>query len=289
MQMFYTSPRHFSPGAPLDSLNHSAKTPIERENSPDAKQRPYQVGKWLRQYRVNILLLALACLAALSTFFHLLTPVLAESFANGLPASWVRTSSEQVLAEMDSTVLSASTLPLPQQDDLREQFAALNPAPEGAPPYRLLFRNSQQSGATLFSLPGGEIIVTDAFLRNVPARNEQLALLCHELGHLYHHHALRSAIEHELPNLAWAAFVGSSDASIRALTAGLRQTDFSLAHLLEADRYAVSMLQANHLPVSLLPQAIEHGQHPAEGMKGTDTAAHQRYFADRIHMLQNFR
>lgn len=286
MQMFYSSPRHFSPGASLSSLTRSS---VEKGALPAPDRRPFRMGGWLRQYRINILLLALACLAVLSTFFHLLTPVLAESLANGLPASWIRTSSEQVLGDMDGTVLLPSTVPLARQDDLRERFAALSPAPEGAPPYRLLFRNSRQPGTTLLSLPGGEIVVTDTFLRSVPDRDEQLALLCHELGHLYHHHALRSAIEHELPRLAWAAFIGSSDASIRALTIGLRQADFSLQHVLEADRYAASMLQANHMPVSLLVRAIEHGQRPQESINGTDAASHRRYLADRIRVLETAR
>jgi Zn-dependent protease with chaperone function len=286
--MFYFSSRHPSPGALLTSLVHSSGQhpdtgePIDRDMLTAARRSLGSTG-WLHRNRINILLLLLAALAALSTSFHLMTPALAESLANGLPASWVRTSSEQ-----DARILLPSTVPLSLQEDLREHFAALNPAPEGAPPYRLLFRDSRSAGATLLSLPGGEIIVTDAFLRNVPERNEQLALLCHELGHLYHHHALRNAIEHELPRLAWAAFIGSSNASIRALTGGLREADFSLAHVEEADRYAASMLQANHIPTSVLMHAIEHGQ-PLESAGKSDPASHRQYFAERINMLQNFR
>ena len=292
--MFYSSSRHTSSGALLSSLVHSAGhqpdtgEPIDSDMLTAAR-RSFASSGWLHRNRINILLLLLAALAALSTSVHLMTPALAESLANGLPASWVRTSSEQVLSELDGRILLPSTIPLSRQDDLRERFAALNPAPEGAPPYRLLFRDSRWAGATLLSLPGGEIIVTDAFLRNIPARDEQLALLCHELGHLFQHHALRSAIEHELPRLAWAAFIGSSEASIRALTAGLRKADFSLQHVQEADRYAASMLQANHIPTSVLIRAIEHGQRPLEPASNSDPTSHRQYFAERINMLQNFR
>jgi hypothetical protein len=294
MPMFYFSSRHTSPGALLTSLVHSSGQhpdtgePIDSDVLTAAK-RSFGNASWLRRNRINILLLLLAALAALSTSFHLMTPALAESLANGLPASWVRTSSEQMLNELDARVLLPATVSLSRQDDLRERFAALNPSPEGAPPYRLLFRDSRWAGATLLSLPGGEIIVTDAFLRNVPDRDEQLALLCHELGHLYHHHALRNAIEHELPRLAWAAFIGSSDASIRALTGGLREADFNFQYVKEADRYAASMLQANHIPTSVLIRAIEHGQRPLESAGNSDSASHRRYFAERINMLQNFR
>jgi Zn-dependent protease with chaperone function len=292
--MFYSSSRHASPGALLTSLVPSAGQhpdtgePIDSDRLT-AAARSFGNSGWLHRNRINILLLLLAALAALSTTFHLMAPVLAESLANGLPASWVRTSSEQILSELDGKILLPSTVPLSRQDDLRERFAALNPAPEGAPPYRLLFRDSRWAGATLLSLPGGEIIVTDDFLRNVPERNEQLALLCHELGHLYHYHALRNAIEHELPRLAWAAFIGSSDASIRALTVGLREADFSLQYVEEADRYAASMLQANHIPTSVLIHAIEHGQRPLESASNSGTTSHRQYFAERINMLQNFR
>lgn len=243
---------------------------------------------WLHRNRINILLLLLACTAALTAGLRLLTPSLAETLADSLPGSWVRTGSEKVLTHLEASTLLASQLPLAEQDALRDRFAALNAAPEGAPPYRLLFRRNLNSDSMLLTLPGGEIIVTDQFLHAVPDPAEQLALLCHELGHLYYRHALRSAIEHNLLWLASAAFVGSSESSVRALVNGLEHADYAREHVLEADRYALSMLRANGLPAHLLQDAIEHGQGPADPAQTQhDPFTHRQYFSERIHALQN--
>ncbi|MDP5238523.1 M48 family metallopeptidase [Uliginosibacterium sp. 31-16] len=247
-----------------------------------------EVHGWLHRNRINILLLLLACTAALTAGLRLMTPNLAEALADSLPGSWVRTSSEKVLAHLETGTLLASQRPLAEQDALRDRFAALNAAPEGAPPYRLLFRRNLASDRMLLTLPGGEIIVTDQFMQTVPDPAEQLALLCHELGHLYYRHALRSAIEHNLFWLASAAFVGSSESSVRALVNGLEHADYGREHVLEADRYALSMLRTNGLPARLLQDAIEHGQGPAGPAQiQRDPLTHRQYFNERIRALQN--
>jgi len=243
---------------------------------------------WIFRNRINILMVTLACAAALTASVHLMTPGLAETLADGLPSSWVRTSSEQVLGSMENSVLSASQTPLAEQEALRDRFAAMSPAPEGTPPYRLLFRHSNTPDIMLMNLPGGEIIVTDQFLQSVPDQTEQLALLCHELGHLYYRHALRNAIEHNLYWLASAALIGSSEGSIHALARGLQPIDYTREHVLEADRYALSMLHANGLSTRLMLEAIEHGQAPISTARaGQDPLSHRQYFKDRISALQN--
>lgn len=244
---------------------------------------------WIHRNRVNILLVTLACAAALTASIHLMTPGLAETLADSLPGSWVRASSEQVLSTLENNLLSESRTSLAEQDALRDRFATMNPAPEGAPPYRLLFRHSNTPGVMLMNLPGGEIIVTDQFLQTVPDQSEQLALLCHELGHLYYRHALRNAIEHNLYWLASAALMGSSESSIHALARGLQPADYTREHVLEADRYAVSMLRANGLSSRLMLDAIEHSQPPVSTSPSTTQAplSHSQYFKDRIRTLQN--
>lgn len=288
MHMFYPFSRQLPAGAVTNSLvNPSGTMPAPAEAA--VPRLPGRTLSRLARMHSNTLLLLVAVSAALSICLHVLTPMLATSLAEGLPASWVRTSSERILAGLDQSVLVPSTISPGEQEALRQQFAELKPAPKGTPPYRLLFRGSYLANAPVFSLPGGEIIVTDAFMAGVTDQNERLAMLCHELGHLYHRHALRGAIELQLPRLAWAAFLGSSSASIDALSAGLQQLQPSRAHILEADRYAASMLRANQLPNSVLAQAIEHEHRLGKLAGSTASGEHGHFFNERLNMLQNFR
>jgi len=290
MQMLYTSQYLGFFGTSLLAYLHRQQGACgtrPKETGPLSKGKPPHHG-WFYQNRLNIALVILASATVMSVAIHTVTPVLAKSLADGLPASWTRTSSGRMLHNLDLTQLRPSTTTSTERDTLQTRFASLKGAPEGAPPYRLLFRHSTMNGATLLSLPGGEIIVTDEFLHSVPDPDEQLALLCHELGHLYYHHALRSAIENNLFQLAYAAFIGSSDDSIDALTQGLRKSNYTLEHVLEADHYAVSMLHANNLPTSLLIRAIEHGQQPANPTwPHTDLLSHRQFFSERIRALES--
>jgi Zn-dependent protease with chaperone function len=255
--------------------------------SPSGEPPPHG---WLYKNRINVALALLACGAVLATIIHLITPVLAKSLAEGIPASWIRTSSEKLLRDLDNTSLKPSATPLAEQAALQERFSALTAPPEGAPPYVLVFRHSTRPGSTLMALPGGEIIVTDEFLRSIPDHNEQLALLCHELGHLYFRHALRSAIEGNLYLLASAAFIGSSENSINALSAGLHKSSYTLDYVLEADHYALSMLNANNLPPGLLSLAIRHGEAPLKtGQLDQDPLSHRNFFKDRMEALAQIR
>ncbi|MET7013010.1 M48 family metallopeptidase [Uliginosibacterium flavum] len=277
---------HVPPLSPPPLLPTLRKTPARPPLSPLSEVRStIEADGWLARNRIRIVLSLLVCTAALSAGIHLMTPRLAETLANGLPGSWVRASSEQVLSNLESSVLMPSLRPLAEQDALRDQFAALNAAPQGAPPYRLLFRRNQSAGNTLLTLPGGEIIVTDQLLESVPDQSERLALLCHELGHLYHRHALHNAIEHNLYWLASSALIGSSESSVRALARGLNQADYTREHVLEADRYALSMLDNNGISTQVLIEAIEHGQGPTNTT--SDPLAHHKYFNERILALQN--
>lgn len=249
------------------------------------RQAPARVGS--PRSRASTLLGALAFALILTAGIRLAPQHLVTPLANTLPASWIRASSEQVLSKLEAEDLSASLLPEAQQHALQDRFASLLAAPEGAPPYRLLFRHSRSGQYSLLTLPGGEIIVTDQLLETVPDQREQLALLCHALGHLFHRHDLRNAVDAGFFRIAAAVLTGSSARSIKALDQGLQKGHFTLEAVLEADRYALSMLQANQLPPSLLVTAIEHAQSPAaDPTRTADPLAHREHFTERLRALQ---
>lgn len=186
-----------------------------------------------------------------------LLPPLSASLAENLPGNWIRASSERALSAFDAQQLQASRLPTEQQESLQRSFAGLTPPAAGATPYRLMFRASNSSTPLLFSLPSGDIVITDRFFTSIPEPDLQIALLCIELGHIQYQHALREALSHKLVWLASAALVGSSESSIRALSEGVRGAHYSQQQLLEADQYARAMLEASAYPPAKLENALQ--------------------------------
>ncbi|MDO6387098.1 hypothetical protein [Uliginosibacterium sp. 31-12] len=216
--------------------------------------------------RLQALLLLMSGLLALGLGLHLLSPMLARSLAANLPTNWIHGSSERVLARLDGSLLRPSQSDAARQTDLRKRFANLNAPTTGAPPYRLVFRQGGSASPLLFSLPSGDIVVTDAFFTHEPDPVTQLALLCQQLGHLHHQHALHNAIELKLLRLATAALAGSAEHSIGALTEGLQRVEYTLPQLQEADRYAAAMLAANRIAPGVLQGLLsEHGENGAVG------------------------
>lgn len=200
-----------------------------------------------------LILVATLCVAA--ALVKLLLPVASRSIADNLPSNWTRGASEQLIGKLNHTLGGPDGAIPDEFEQLRARFAALTAAPEGTPPYRLVFRSATPA-LQLMSLPSGDIIVTDRFLAATPDLDTRLALLCVELGHLQLRHALDAAIRRRLPQLALAALVGSEQGSVDALAAGLAAADYTPADLFAADRYALSMLQVNDLPAELLIRAL---------------------------------
>lgn len=276
-------PLPFMGGLPLS--DRGAPTP---PGTPGGKplQRPVS---WLQRNRINILLVGLALIAALSASVQLMTPALAQTLSNYFPDAWVRSSSEQMLANLDARIFAPARTPLAEQKALQDRFAALSAPAEGAPPYRLLFRHSLVSEKALLSLPGGEIIVSDQFLDTVTDPAEQIALLCHELGHLQYQDALRGAIEQNLYSMLFATAFNYREMGIRLLGKGMESAAYTHEDALSADRYARVMLQANRMNVQILREAIEHSQSlsasPAQTLK--IPLARHPHFAERLSALQN--
>lgn len=235
--------------------------------------RPVAQASPRRHSRISLLLVIVACLAALSASISLMAPALARSLADSLPASWIRLSAEAVLDRLDNEALSPSQVPETARQQLREHFATLTAPASGAPPYRLIFRASSNPDVLLLTLPSGDIVVTDSFFRRVDDAGVRLALLCHELGHLHHRHTLRNAVEHNLVWLGSAAFVGNAKSSVRALTHGLLATRYSEAQIEEAHNFARNILRANGLNPEI------HDRHIHTLPPGATPAAFKRQLA----------
>lgn len=174
-------------------------------------------------------------------------PVLAERTARMLPKELAFDLGRGTLSILDSTLLSPSELDTATQERLRGAFAHMA---VGHPelPLTLLFRRG--IGPNALALPDGTVIVTDELVELSQNDQQVLAVLAHEIGHVHHRHALRTALEGSAIALLIATWIGDVS-SLTALSTGLPtvylHAHYSREHEWEADTFALDYLRAHDI------------------------------------------
>lgn len=200
-------------------------------------------------------LLALAC-AGLAAAWQLARPALADRLADAMPPELAAQLGQDMLHELDVHTLLPSELDIARQQRISNAFAGLQAPHEGAPRYRLLFR-SGHAGTSAFTLPSGDIIVTDALLRALPDDGAVLAVLAHELGHLHRGHMLRRLMQEAmLPGVA-SIVLGKTEWQVARLAPRVPQLAWPQQAEIEADDYAADLLVHNGLSLRNLAEVPE--------------------------------
>lgn len=231
------------PGLRLAPAKHLAGHP-ERQTD-QLRLPPHRIVLWL----------LIPLLAAIWMVGNLLRPPLARELAELIPATWIKTAAAQAQARLDNGLLGPSQVAPERTEQLAARFAALEAPADGAPPYRLTFRNANPDVALIYALPEGSIVVTDALLNALPDDTYVLALLCQQLGHLRYQHMLRSAVDDELLALGIAMLAGQEKWAVPRLTRSFLNTIDSVQSQTEADRFAQAMLAQNHISPGALTAA----------------------------------
>lgn len=227
------------------------------------------VVRWQHSWRA--VLAAAATTAALLWLGYLyLLPALAGGIARHLPAPVERQFGAGVLALLDQRVLAPSTLPAPRQAALRARFGQLQPPSGGAPAWRLLFRSSR-IGPNAFALPSGDIVMTDQMVKLLDNDAALMAVLAHELGHLYAHHGMRRLIQGSVVAAVSGLVFGDLSALMATAPALLLDMKYSRDAEREADDYAVAMMKRNGLGAQPLLELFGKLQQ-REGQRGGDFA-----------------
>jgi Zn-dependent protease with chaperone function len=113
----------------------------------------------------------------------------------------------------------------------------------------LLTRKSK-IGPNAFALPDGTVLVTDALVELAEDREQLLAVLLHESGHVFHRHSLRMLIESSAISLFIFTMVGGLD--LTQIPLAILANAYSRAYELEADQFAgQELLKRNLSPVKL--------------------------------------
>jgi Zn-dependent protease with chaperone function len=194
---------------------------------------------------------ALACIAivfstlAAGYFFGL--PAAAKRIVAHIPIQAEQPLGSKALAWLDAKGwLKPTGLPFDTRMVIRDGFEGLCRDLPARNCYRLEFRSSAVFGPNALALPGGIVVLTDEMVKAAVSREEVLAVLAHEIGHVELRHTLRSVLQNSVIGAA-AAMVTSDAASLSLAVAGLpvlfARTKYSRQFEAEADEYGFGLLR----------------------------------------------
>lgn len=249
-------------GTPTRRVDLADGSFCELDNDPrlEALAGPQGRGERLLAWLEStwaVVLLALALLIALAVHVYLnVLPGFARELAQHFPESWEQNIGRTVLVQLDAVDLSPTDLSEellhPTEARIRTFLASQSSVRRRL---RVHFREAPRLGANAFALPSGDIVVTDALVRQVGDPDEIVAVIAHEAGHVQLRHGLQGMIKGSA--LALGASLAFGDVSNVGLLATLvLDARYSRAQEAEADRYAISALRAQKMDSCLLGRAL---------------------------------
>ncbi len=215
---------------------------------------------WLeRRWHVALLSVALSA-AGVGTAYLYALPRLARHLAGRVPVEYDVQLGKQAMSWLDGKELAPSELDRRTRDQLTAGFRSLVRGLPLQNHYRLEFRKARSMGANAFALPGGTIVVTDELVRLAARKEEVLAVLAHEIGHVEGRHALRQVLQSSAAAamlVALTADVSSLSVAAADLPAVLATTRYSRQLETEADEFGLALLARHDLSPEHLASMLE--------------------------------
>jgi Zn-dependent protease with chaperone function len=207
--------------------------------------------RWMQSWRAVLGALVLT-LVVLGAGYRWGLPAAAQRIAALLPAQVHQQVGTAALEGFRDQWLVPSRIDPAAQAALRQQFAqavARTPAfAAAAPAWTLHFHASPKKGIgpNAFALPGGHIVVTDELVDLLKDRPDVLiGVLGHELGHVQHHHGMRSLVQASALAAVSALVLGDISTVLTAAPVLLGQAAYARGFEHEADLAAAQLMRAN--------------------------------------------
>ena len=201
-------------------------------------------------------------------------PALATTVAFALPENASAALRDEGMGVMDDLLFDESELSEDQIGRVTGLFNDIKATNPDFRPYRLEFRASR-IGANAFAVPGGIVVMTDELVELAGSDAELMAVLAHEVGHLYGRHSLRILLQNSVSALFIAGLTGDVS-NITALSAAiptvLMQAKYSRDFEREADDFAFDYLTFRGVSTDALSELLLRLE-DSESEGGSDLAA----------------
>lgn len=216
-------------------------------------------------------------------------PWASRELAFAMPARATAIISSQTLDLLDQLVLEESTLPVEEQQRIRQHFeTTLLPLQHKDFTYRLHFRRMSDIPNAL-ALPAGDIIITDRLIELADSQEEIDSVLLHEIGHVIHRHGLQQVLHSSFLTVAIIMITGDATATssiVVALPVFLLESHYSRENETEADHYAFErMLEAGIDPVHFSTIMAKIGSAPGSGSLDNKSGNDAQEDADLLQYL----
>ncbi len=217
---------------------------------------------WLEKRLLLTVLVLIVIFLQLLMGYRFGIPFMAELYANHIPLTNQEILDGQLLSGFEETTASKeSKLSNELQSFLNSDFQQLmyeySPSLESI---KLHFRRNDLWGEYAIALPGGNILVSDQLFEISKSREEIIAILAHEVGHVHHHHGLRNLLQSSSMALFMAILTGDAatvGATVSDLPLIFLEMRYSNKYEEEADRFAIDVLQQNGIPVSVFTDILQ--------------------------------
>ncbi|MEM6604847.1 MAG: M48 family metallopeptidase [Pseudomonadota bacterium] len=185
-------------------------------------------------------------------------PAAAKQIAHAVPPDLEAEISEQSLSALDGVVFSPTALSREQQERLQYLFNEVRATRPEFSAYRMELRKSR-IGPNAFAVPGGVVIMTDELVQLTASDDELLAVIAHEVGHLYERHGLRTLLQNSASAVLIASITGdltNITAFAAAVPTLLLQSRYSRDFEREADAFAFQYLHSKDISTDVLSDLL---------------------------------
>ena len=217
-------------------------------------------------------LASVVCLVVLGYFIiSVMLPWAGRELAFIVPSKVNETISSGGMRLLDQHWFEPSELSDDKKNEIRESFSDLiNTLPNSEFDYKLYFRK-WEGGANAFSLPSGEIILTDELVRLAENPEQIMAIMLHEIGHVHYRHVMQQVIRSSLISVVIS--MATSDLSaledlVVVLPVFVLESGYSQADEIEADAYMfehMARLQMNPIHFANIIQIITQDDSNIDG------------------------
>ncbi|MEM7571014.1 MAG: M48 family metallopeptidase [Pseudomonadota bacterium] len=208
----------------------------------DKHSRLERIADWLEQrWPIALGSLVVTIVAAWAIYAFAL-PAAANVAADAMPMAWKRNISDQSVKMLRQLGFFSSRIDEERQQAIRDRFAPMIASLPNPEQYTLEFRRAPVFGPNAFAMPGGRMVVLDALVQLTDDNDEIVAILAHELGHAYHQHPMRMALQSSALGIIATVTIGDVSGLASIPLIGL-QSSYSREFEGEADDFAIDALR----------------------------------------------